>query len=364
MPFTRKQINRILDADLISARQVPHNGLRLTESYLRRKLYSWEDRAVRQQWTVFDRAARHIRDYALRMADTLNLDTLAPTLAALQWKQAVQTFADQQITSAVQFTAVDAFRASLTAWYAGYYGKAWQLDVSTRSDVQVDVPTPDQFAAHRGVLLPDFREAVDVNASLYDSLGSEWRQAYETERDDMRLRLRRALNRGISDQTSVLVAMQFMRESMGLGETPDDGFKQSFYRMQTLTRTAIMDGAQDGGEALWRANSATGRRGGRVDNTVVVLLLSQTRWITARDERVCAICRGLDGQISSFLNPFRQRPPAHANCRCGEVPIIAEILLNPYDDWPTSTLPEWLAGFGGGLILDDFLGVGLESTQL
>lgn len=364
MPFTRRQVARILEPDLIDTRRVPHLALRLTETYLRRKLYAWEDQAVTQQWALFDRTHQRIQDYAIRQANTLGIDTLGRTITSVQWRQAVQAFADAQITAAVQQTAVDAFRASLTAWYAGYYGKAWQLDVSTHERVPVRIPTPDHLKAHQAILLPDMREAVEPDANLYDGLGVEWREAFEAEAADMRLRVRRAMRRAAVDEASIMAALLLMREGMGLADTPAAGFKQSFYRIQTLTRTAIVDGLQDGAESLWHANSPQTRERGALDDALGVLLLSQVRWVTARDERVCPICRGLDGQVSSLFDFSRPRPPAHPNCRCGELPVILESLLIPPDTYPAQTLPEWLAGVGGGLLLDDFLNVGLASSQL
>jgi SPP1 gp7 family putative phage head morphogenesis protein len=44
----------------------------------------------------------------------------------------------------------------------------------------------------------------------------------------------------------------------------------------------------------------------------------QLKWITQHDERVCPICRELDGQIWQQDDPDLQQPPddAHNNCRC------------------------------------------------
>jgi len=364
MPFTKRQIARILEPDLIDAQRVPHLGMRLTETYLRRKLYAWEDRAVTQQWHLFDRAARAVQAFALRAAVALGIDHLQRSLAVVQWQQRVQAYADQQIQTATQQTALDAFRASLTAWYAGYYGKAWQLDMVTRPEIDVRVPRPNQQRAHQALLLPDLREAVEPNLNTYAGLGVEWRQRYENERDEMRVKVRRALDRAVVEEMSVTASMRSMREAIGLADTPREGFRQNFYRMQTLTRTSIMDGAQDGGEALWQANAAPTPGDHRGRDSVVMVALSQMIWLTARDERVCPICRALDGQMSTLFNPFRQRPPAHGSCRCWEIPLIEEILMTAADDWPTATWGDWLVGAGAGLILNDFLDAGLESTQI
>src|SRR3990167_8055373 len=367
LPFTKAQARRILNVKgepFIDPDRLPHLGMRLTETYLRRKLYALEDRIVTEQWRTFDAAHADIRAYGLRAADSVRLDTLGRDYASLHWQQQVMGYARQRLQTATTLTSQSAFKASLTAWYANYYGKAWQLDVNTRPEVRVNVPTPSQIAAHRAILMPDVREAVEPNRSLFDLMGGEWQQRFTDELAEMLVKVRRGLDRSTNEQQSITQALRGVRDSIGLAATLDDGFTAHFYRMQTLTRTAIMDGAQDGAEALWLANSDPEKRDRRGNDAIGVILLSLTRWVTAHDERVCVICRGLDGQVSSLFDFGRNRPPAHANCRCQEIPVIIEALLMPDDVLPYDTFPDWLAGFGAGLILDDFLGVGLESRVI
>lgn len=366
MPFTRQQVNRILhvgSTPFIDPERLPHLGLRITESYLRRLLYSWEDRAVTQQWRIFDAAVQRIQQYALIQASQRRIDPLGNTLDSRQWVRDVQTYADGRLNEATQLTALEAYAASLTAWAAGYYGKAWQADVVTRPDVQVNVPALDMRRAEPAVLLPDVREAVEPNLGQYAALGEDWRASYEAERDEMRIKVRRALKRAMLEGLGVLEALRQVREAVGLSNTLQAGVTQNFYRMQTLTRTALVDAMQDGGETLWRANTKDAPRS-RFDDALGVLLLSQVRVITANDERVCFTCRGYDGQVSSLFDLGRPRPPFHSNCRCNEVPVIAERLLIDADRYPGQTWDEWLVGFGGGLLLDDFLQAGLTSTQV
>ena len=46
--------------------------------------------------------------------------------------------------------------------------------------------------------------------------------------------------------------------------------------------------------------------------------IPQLKWITQHDEKVCPICRELDGQMWQQDDPDLQQPPddAHNNCRC------------------------------------------------
>ena len=292
MPFTKAHARRILNVKgepFIDPERLPHLGMRLTETYLRRKLYALEDRTVTEQWRTFDAAHADIRTYGLRVADSVRLDTLTRDYASIHWQQQVMTYARQRLQTATALTSQAAFKASLTAWYANYYGKAWQLDVNTRPDVRVNVPTPSQWEAHRGVLLPDVREAVQPSDALYTQMGDEWRQRYLDELAEMLVKVRRGLERSTSEGHTVTQSLRRMRDSIGLADTMQTGFTANFYRMQSLTRTAMMDGAEDGAEALWLANSnpEKERKGSRVDDMIGTILLSQVRWITANDERVC-----------------------------------------------------------------------------
>lgn len=48
------------------------------------------------------------------------------------------------------------------------------------------------------------------------------------------------------------------------------------------------------------------------------------RWQTARDWRVCHICRPLEGHL--YVSGEGPRPPLHPKCRCHRVPVAAEDL--------------------------------------
>ncbi|MGH2533192.1 MAG: phage minor head protein [Thermomicrobiales bacterium] len=52
-----------------------------------------------------------------------------------------------------------------------------------------------------------------------------------------------------------------------------------------------------------------------------------TRWVTARDERVCPECGPLDGLV--WETDAGPAPPLHVNCRCQRVFAYAEWRLRP-----------------------------------
>jgi len=70
---------------------------------------------------------------------------------------------------------------------------------------------------------------------------------------------------------------------------------------------------------------AEGNRQAYQDSGVV----QEWEWRTAEDEKiVCPICGGLNGKRRRLNEPFDLNisgPPAHPNCRCWAVPVIAEV---------------------------------------
>lgn len=89
-------------------------------------------------------------------------------------------------------------------------------------------------------------------------------------------------------------------------------------RAEMVATTEITRAYAEGNRAAWR-------RGG---------IITQMRWYTSNDERVCPICSGLHSQISDVNGSFNGGyfPPAHPRCRCSVHPYIGDAV--------TSTAPE------------------------
>jgi SPP1 gp7 family putative phage head morphogenesis protein len=87
-------------------------------------------------------------------------------------------------------------------------------------------------------------------------------------------------------------------------------------RAQTIARTEVTRMYAEGNIAAWKSTG----------------YVTQKRWNTARDERVCPICGPLDGMIVQIdSNGFTTEPgglgitapPAHPNCRCWLTPVVS-----------------------------------------
>lgn len=336
MPYTRRQLERILDADLIDASQMPTYAGRVAETYLKRQLFRWEDKAAREQLRLYREAFRDIREtaYAVRGRGGQIDRTWATMLFAPMRRRVLQLGRD---------VSQVAGRASATAYYAGYFGRAWLLDVSTRPDVRIDVRMPDLRDAMSGRIL---REAgPDVWAMIADEFGADWWRVFELEYDTLLINLRRVLNQGVREGLGMADIMDKVAAKFGLDMTPGGGYKSNFNVIQAITRTYVMNASNQGAADIYRQNAD---------------ILAGMRHLTARDERVCSQCQGLEG----YLYPLDEWniPPGntHPNCRCTVVPELRadyqDVYLTGRDEPPRETFGEWAANMGVGLVLGAFLG--------
>lgn len=81
------------------------------------------------------------------------------------------------------------------------------------------------------------------------------------------------------------------------------------YRAETIARTETVAAANEGQLQLWRQAQANG----------LLKANARRQWITTPDERLCPVCRPLNGKTAPLDGPFPggfMNPPAHPNCRC------------------------------------------------
>jgi SPP1 gp7 family putative phage head morphogenesis protein len=346
MPFTKAQLDRITAPDLIPATRVPHLATRIAESFLKRRLFVFEDAAVLAQQRMYREAYADLRLYANVASESANLSKLGQDRASQDFKNRFMGYVEERLNRLTNDVAAEGLRAATKAWYASYFGRLWLLDVATRADVRIPVEPPPVDKVARQTLQ---RLKEDVYDDLIrDLLGREWRDQYATELDDLILRIRRSISSGMSAGEGISDIMRRVREEMGVSTDRRSGFRANFNRIQTITRSVVNASSNSGAVEAYRRN---------------VDVLDGYQWLTARDERVCVQCRGLDGRIEPLNSSFR--PPAHPNCRCTVIPVVRQDILVEYDAPPRQTMSEWADSFGLALFLSDFLSVRrLESERI
>lgn len=88
-------------------------------------------------------------------------------------------------------------------------------------------------------------------------------------------------------------------------------------------------------------------------------------WSAILDERVCDLCRSLDGKIMD-INSFEYtiyKSPAHPRCRCTQIPITsdAEIIPKPNFEKPSN---EWIIKYAPFWFLIPFKGKKKEPIEI
>jgi SPP1 gp7 family putative phage head morphogenesis protein len=80
-------------------------------------------------------------------------------------------------------------------------------------------------------------------------------------------------------------------------------------RAENIARTESMRAVNEGERTLWLQQVKAGLLSGQ----------EKRQWLTSDDERLCPICRPLNGELATLTGTFAggfQVPPAHPRCRC------------------------------------------------
>lgn len=320
MPYSAARQARLLAPGLIGRRRLPSLALRLAETVVRRRVMALEDAAARALFTLYSRAFEDIR----RAAESLP----GPDRA---WQDRVNAEAERALRRLADQAAAVALRAAAAAYLGGYYGRAWALDMATRPEVVIKRPP---LSGLDGALSEDLID--DLIRSL---LGVAWRAQFEDELDLLIAQIRIAIRTGQAEGEGIDAIMRRVRRAMGVetdrrrgpvGSNERRVYRANFNRIQVITRTVTNSAANAGAVEAYRRNAD---------------VLSGYEWLTARDERVCAVCRGLDG--TTYRLGDTTRPPAHPQCRCGVAPAIRPEYAALFSEAPRQTFEEWAAGVGG-----------------
>lgn len=341
MPYTQRQIDRILgsgDSCVLPANAPLTLSQAVSESEVRRRIYSYEDKAARDVLDLFKQAWRDIFAHGNELADAVELSKLTPGDAkSTEWKRRVAFMVDERLKKLLSDCANLTASRLVTAFNAGYFGRAWSADVSTKPDVMV------RF----------LRKDVRV---IDDAFGKDWLrregepfyESYALIASRYAQKSRQQLNTALINGESVFAALQRMKALLGVR-----ALKEAFWYTQTLTRTAILSAANLGALALFQDNA-------RVTEAVGGFGVGAI-FITAGDGRVCPTCRQYAGRsfrVDSLLGALTAsmiNPPIHENCRCSFVMLITSDDLLPPPMPPGMTWQEWLLLYGLDSLLADFM---------
>ena len=337
MPFSKRQLDALHAPDLISASRVKHLATRTCEVWLKRATFRVEDATVKRLYALYSDFYRDVRSVASDEAERLRIDTLQPDASGNLWRKAVISRVEAGIPRLTDAVAAEALRGTTLAYYGGYYGRLWLLEVATTADIHIAPKPPPADAVYRQVLQPLLRED-EYDSLIRSMLGQEWRDLYANELDGLTVDIRRALNTGMSSGEGIPQLMRRVRKVIGVETDRRMGYRQNFAKIQTLTRTFTNKAGADGAVEAYKANAD---------------VLSGWEWLAA-GEGACPICEALDGTIHDLNDS--NKPPAHPSCRCTPIPVIRDDILTPDAEPPHQTMGEWAAQAGLDALLGAFLG--------
>jgi len=296
--------------------------------YVLRKMYSFEDSIVREEFEVYRRA---LNDIYAAMNDVWNMqvsgDTWSPT--DVEARNALIRQIMGRMSQLDDQAMRDIMDAMLLAHDAGLYGTAWTLDNSIRQE-QVRSP----------VAIPLIPTEVVRAQLLAPYVGKTFVSRFEDKRVEFELGVRRALTDSQIAGDTIFQAQKRIAAELGIDisrRTKVDrlAHRRDFNRTQMIARTEILRASNLGSLAVYEANQD---------------VLKGWEWITAMDDRVCVICAPLDGEVFNFNNErvdggsvgdAQVPPPAHPQCRCSTLPVLIDQGLQDELAGKRRTFFEW-----------------------
>lgn len=306
--------------------------IRYSTAYIAVATRAWEERLRSLTLRIFTEATDRIQLEAM--------ETGAATPDAA-WRNVVLDFARARLREAARDVLVQAVEYSQMAYQFGWYAGLWQLQVSGMPDVRIKQPP----AIRTNITAPTEQRTLqlklqvariaqlsgrlDADEFLTLYLGDEFREFFDTEFEDMLLRIRKGMNAGFAAGDDIPAMTTRLKNGVGLGYR--SGIKGPMHRIDVLARTAVLMTRKAGVAEVLRENAPK---------------LGRVQYLTAMDEKVCPICRPLHGRVWPVGSPEVRQPPLHPNCRCDLVPVMdqedvfgaeEDMLLGRSENFPTFT---------------------------
>lgn len=355
MSISKRQRDNVLSkAGLVVKGDRLNAAGRYAESYLRLKLYRFEDRAALALYRLLEQTNKRIQDYALYTAGNLGLREVGNDAKSIAFRRILANYVTQQLTEYAKQAALTGYQFAYTAYAAGWYGRLWMLQEATHGDKRVHVSPVPKSKAATAVLQPGITEAVNADMASYDYLGGEWQDTFFQAAVTAINKVKRVLTATASEPTAVLALTQDIGQTLGINATPKQQAKGLYHATQLPVRTAIMRSANHASADVYKSHTE---------------LLLGAMWVTSHDERVCPVCNGLDGHIyivNSLVGiALFGLPPdgSHYGCRCTVIPLL--IPVDHADAPPVDDFDDWLDDWGYADDLEFFMADDeLESTQI
>jgi len=354
MGVTKPQLQNIMQTR--GQAFVPRDKLnyagRVAETYLRKKIYRWEDRAALAAYSALKETNARIREYALQTAGQLRLSKIANDADSNVFRNMLNRYVDTQLTDYGKRVADVAYEYSYTAFAAGWYGRLWLLDESSHHDPRVKPSSVPQQLAQRTVVLPGLKEAVNHAG------GTPFHDQFDMAVQTSATKTRRLVNSTVTAPVGVLALTQAIAATLGVNAPPKQASKGLYHAVSLPIRTSVIRSYNHASAEVYKTHTE---------------ILVGCMWVTSHDSRVCDECASHDGQVFvvnslTGIALFGLPPDgSHFGCRCTVTPLLV-----PYDqsngnanEPPDDTFGDWLIAKGFADTMTDFMqDTSLESTQL
>lgn len=325
---------------------------RVCETYLRKKIYRFEDRAALAIYGLLKQTNARIRDYALMIAGQVRITQVGNDSDSIVFRRMLSQYITTQLSEFNNAVARLSYQYAYTAYAAGWYGRLWMLMEASHYDPRVKPQRLSTGLAAQSVLQPGLTEAVD-NAA-YEYAGNEWRDTYTNAVSTNLIKLKRVINSTVQEPTSVLGLTQAISTTLGVDAPAKQASTGLYYAASLPTRTAVMRGFNYASAEVYKTHTE---------------MLLGAMWLTSHDSRVCPQCARQDGRIFVInslvgIGLFGLPPDGtHIGCRCSIVPLM--IPVEQPNEPPQDGFDDWLDEWGFMDELDFFMQDDmLASTQL